>query len=81
MVFCLALDNDRCFGVQTDLGYLFMRQSTVASGEFSASPAYVVHTWKFGALFRRGLVSGSLVSGVWVLLMEFRYWMFREMLP
>ena len=42
---------------------------------------YVVHTWKFGALFRRGLVSGSLVSGVWVLLVKFRYWIFREMLP
>ena len=67
-------------GVQTELGYLFMRQSTVTSGEFPASLAYEVHTWKFGALFRRGLVSGSLVSGVWVLLVEFRYWIFREML-
>ena len=60
-------------GVQTELGYLFMRQSTVASGEFLAYLAYVVHTWKFGALLRRGFVSGSLVSGVWVLLVEFRF--------
>ena len=43
--------------VQTELGYLFVRQS---------------NAWKFGALFRRGLVSGSLVSGVWVLLVEFQ---------
>ena len=28
-------------GSQAELGYLFMRQSTVASGEFPASLAYV----------------------------------------
>ena len=41
----------------------------VASGEFRASLAYVVHTWKFGALYRRGFVSGSLgvARGVQVL--------------
>ena len=42
-------------------------------GEFLAFLARVVHTWKYGALFRRGLVSGSLVSGVWVLLVEYRW--------
>ena len=51
-------------GVQTELGHIFMRQSTKASGEFPASLACVVHTWKFGAFFRRVLVSGSLVSSV-----------------
>ena len=67
--------------VQTEPGSLFMRQSTVAFGECPAFLARVVHTWKFGALFRSGLVPGSLVSGVWVLLVEYRYWIFREMLP
>ena len=31
-------------------------------GKFPAFLARVVHTWIFGALFRRGLVSGSLVG-------------------
>ena len=60
---------------------VFMRQSTVASGEFLAFLARVVHTWKFEALFRRGVVSGSPVSRVWVLLVEYWYWIFRKMLP
>ena len=39
-----------------------MRQSTVASGVLLAFLARVVRTWEFGALFRRVLCSGSLVS-------------------
>ena len=52
-----------------------------ASGVLLAFLARVVHTWEFGALFRRDLGSGSLVSGVWVLLVDYRCWVLLEMLP
>ena len=52
-------------GVQTGPGSLFMRQSTVASGEFPAFLARVVHTRKFGAFFVAALYLAVLfqVSG------------------
>ena len=36
-------------------------------GEFHAFLARAVHTWNLGAFFRRGVVSGSHMSCVWVL--------------
>ena len=51
---------------------LFTRQSTVASGRISAFPARAVNTWKYGALFPLGFVSGSYTSCVWVLHEEYR---------
>ena len=40
--------------------------------------ARAVRTWKYGALFPYGLVSGSHVFGVWVLHAEYKNWILRE---
>ena len=49
------------------LSGVIMRQYTEAVGRISGLHARVVRTWKFGALFRSGLVSDSYLFYVWVL--------------
>ena len=52
--FCPSLCNDTCrSGFFAEHESLFMRQSTVALGRISAFLARAVHTWKYGAFFRR----------------------------
>ena len=78
---CPSMCNDRCMGYRLSQGPSSCVSLPWLLGEFFAFLARAVHTWKYGAFFRRGLVSGSLVSGVCVLLAEYSLWTLREMLP
>ena len=67
-------------GVSFRLSGVIMRQYTEAFGRISGLHARVVRTWKFGALFRSGLVSDSYLFFVWVLPCGVQCnWILREM--